>query len=243
MNINSSYPSINEMNSAHNSFEQSANKISTGDKIYEARFDPSGLSISERMDSIVSGTLKEIEGVQNEISMNQVAEGGLTTVTDSLQRIYELGVQAKDGTLNAQDRSTIQNEVNQLTEHITYTSNSTEYNTQRVLSASMLTDLGIEGIDVTDPDFNLDVIKDAISDVTGQRSKLGAKNNAMASQINTLHQQHYSTVESYSGIRDVDLASEVIEMTKHQMKEQVNIQMINKQKNLMVERTRVLLGN
>lgn len=234
---------INNLNQSYNNYNTSSDKVSSGDKIYKAQLDPANLSISERMDSAISGSLKEMETEQSNISLNQTAEGGLSVIQDSMQRIYELAVQSKNGTLTSDDRANIQKEVVQLKENINYIANSTEYNTQQILAFATTERFNIQNLDVTNQgDLNLDSIKEAINSVSSMRSEYGSKINASESRIKELQAEHYSMTESYSAIRDVDLAREVTEMTKFKMQQEINISMIKKQNDSSLEKVRSLLG-
>ncbi len=235
--------SINNLNQAQQNYQTSSNKISTGDKIYEARLDPSALAVTERMQSVINGTLSQIESEQSQISLNQTAEGGLSVIQGSMQRVYELAVQSKNGVYSVDDRVNIQKEITQLKENINYIANSTEYNTQQVLSYATVERFNLDNLDVTDQaNLNLDTIQDAIDTVSSLRSDYGSKINASESRIKDLQVQHYNTTESYSAIRDVDLAREVTEMTKFKMKQDINISLIQKQNNFDAEKVKALLA-
>jgi flagellin len=242
MNINGN-SLIYNINKSSDDIGVSSNKISTGDKIYQARLDPSGLSISERLQSIINGTLKEMEGEQMNISMNQTAEGGLSVINNSLQRMYELGIQSKNGTLTTEDRGELQKEVTQLKDNINHIANSTEYNRNHVLAYADTEFLKVADLDLTDTEnLNLDVVKDAIDKVNSLRSDYGAKINGSEHKINNLVQQHYNTTESYSAIRDVDIASEVTKMTSNKIKNEMSITMLKKMNDMNISNTRSLLG-
>ncbi len=242
MNINGN-SLIYSINKSSHDIGVSSNKISTGDKIYQARLDPSGLSISERLESIINGTLKEMEGEQMNISMNQTAEGGLSVINDSMQRMYELGIQSKNGTLTDSDRGELQKEVTQLKENINHIANSTEYNRNHVLAYADTEFFNLENLDLTDQaNLDLDVIKGAIDKVNSLRSDYGAKINGSEHKINNLVEQHYNSVESYSAIRDTDIAAEVTKMTSNKIKNEMSITMLKKMNDMNVSNARALLG-
>jgi len=242
MNINGNSLIYNINKSSHD-IGVSSNKISTGDRIYQARLDPSGLSISERLQAVINGTLKEMEGEQMTISMNQTAEGGLSVMNDSMQRIYELGIQSKNGTLTNEDRGELQKEVTQLKENINHIANSTEYNRNHVLAYADTEFFNLENLDLTDQaNLDLDVVKDAIDKVNSLRSEYGAKINGSEHKINNLVEQHYNSVESYSAIRDTDIAAEVTKMTSNKLKNEMSITMLKKMNNMNLQNTRALLG-
>lgn len=234
---------IYSINKSSHDIDVSSNKISTGDRIYQARLDPSGLSISERLESIINGTLKETESEQMNISMNQTAEGGLSVMNDSMQRMYELGIQSKNGTLTDSDRGEIQKEVTQLKENINHIANTTEYNRNHVLAYADTEFFNLENLDVTDQaNLDLDVVKGAIDKVNSLRSDYGTKINGSEHKINNLVEQHYNSVESYSAIRDTDIASEVTKMTSNKIKNEMSITMLKKMNTMNISNARALLG-
>jgi len=243
MYIGGSNSIIHNIHKSSNDIDVSSNKLTTGDKIYQARLDPSGLSMSERFQSVINGTLKELDSEQMEISMNQTAEGGLSVMNNSMQRIYELGIQSQNGTLTNEDRGELQKEVTQLKENINHIASSTEYNRNHVLSYADTDYFKITDIDLTDQaNLDMDVVKDAIDQVNSLRSDYGSKVSASESAIENLTQQHYNSVESYSAIRDVDVAEEVTKMTSNKIKNEMSITMLKKMNDMNLSTTRALLG-
>ena len=91
----------------------SMERLSTGKRINSAKDDAAGLSISNRMDSQIRGLTMAVKNANDGISLMQTAEGALDEVTNSLQRMRELAVQAVNGTNTAQDRAALDAEVQQ----------------------------------------------------------------------------------------------------------------------------------
>src|SRR5580765_8070931 len=97
---------------------KSMEKLSSGYRINSAADDAAGLGISEGMRSQIRGLAQAQKNIQDGMSMVQTAEGNLDEVHSMLQRIRELAVQYKNGSLDANARTSIQNEVNQLASEI-----------------------------------------------------------------------------------------------------------------------------
>ena len=95
---------------------KSTEKLSSGYKINRAADDAAGLSISEKMRKQIRGLTQASSNAQDGISAVQTAEGALNEVQDMLQRMNELAVKAANGTNSEDDRSYIQNEIDQVTE-------------------------------------------------------------------------------------------------------------------------------
>jgi flagellin len=111
-------------------------RLSTGNRINSAKDDAAGLSISNRMDSQIRGLTMAVKNANDGISLMQTAEGALDEVTNSLQRMRELAVQAVNGTNTALDRSALDAEVQQLKAEIDRTAKTTQFNSINLLDGS-----------------------------------------------------------------------------------------------------------
>ena len=107
---------------------KSTEKLSSGYKINRAADDAAGLSISEKMRKQIRGLTQASSNAQDGISAVQTAEGALTEVHDMLQRMNELAVKASNGTMSSDDRSYVQNEIDQLVTEIDRVSITTKFN-------------------------------------------------------------------------------------------------------------------
>ena len=107
---------------------KSTEKLSSGYKINRAADDAAGLSISEKMRKQIRGLTQASSNAQDGISAVQTAEGALNEVQDMLQRMNELAVKAANGTNSEDDRSYIQNEIDQLTTEIDRVAETTKFN-------------------------------------------------------------------------------------------------------------------
>src|SRR3982751_6098389 len=107
---------------------QSMERLSSGYRINRAADDAAGLGISESMRSQIRGLGQAQRNTQDGISMVQTAEGNLDEVHSMLQRVRELAVQYKNGSLDTTARTAIQNEVNQLSSEISRIGTSAQFN-------------------------------------------------------------------------------------------------------------------
>ena len=115
---------------------KSTEKLSSGYKINRAADDAAGLSISEKMRKQIRGLTQASLNAQDGISAVQTAEGALTEVHDMLQRMNELAVKASNGTMSEDDRSYVQNEIDQLTTEIDRVSETTKFNETYLLKGA-----------------------------------------------------------------------------------------------------------
>ena len=106
----------------------STEKLSSGYKINRAADNAAGLSISEKMRKQIRGLDQASANAEDGISSVQTAEGALQEVTDMLQRMNELAVQAANGTNSTTDRQYIQDEIDQLVTEIDRVAETTKFN-------------------------------------------------------------------------------------------------------------------
>ena len=115
---------------------KSTEKLSSGYRINRAADDAAGLSISEKMRAQIRGLNKASANAQDGISLIQTAEGALNEQHSILQRMRELSVQAANGVETDEDREAVNNEIGQLQEELTRISETTEFNTMKLLDGS-----------------------------------------------------------------------------------------------------------
>ena len=111
-------------------------QLSTGQKINSAADDASGLAITNRMTSQINGLGAAIRNANDAISMINTAEGALDEITDMLQRMRELAVQAGTGTMTSNDRTYLQAEFAQLRTEIDRIADNTEWNGNTILDGT-----------------------------------------------------------------------------------------------------------
>ncbi|AMC36606.1 flagellin N-terminal helical domain-containing protein [Janthinobacterium sp. B9-8] len=114
----------------------SLNRLSSGLRINRAQDDAAGLAISSRMSSKINGTSQSIRNANDGISMVQTAEGAMSGISDSLQRMRELSVQAANAPVSSADRKLMNDEVQQLSAEIQRIASSTHFNNIRLLDGS-----------------------------------------------------------------------------------------------------------
>jgi flagellin len=136
INRSSGLSSQRHLNKAQKNLQKTFARLSSGLRINSAKDDAAGLAISTRMGSNFRGFEMAIRNANDGISMAQTSEGALSGVTENLQRMRELAVQASNGTLSSRDRESIQNEMGQLTDEIDRVSKTTTFNGRKLLDGS-----------------------------------------------------------------------------------------------------------
>ena len=135
-NINSMTAQRN-LSTSQSSLATSMQRLSSGLRINSAKDDAAGLAISDRMTSQIRGLNQAARNANDAISLSQTAEGALSGISDNLQRMRELAVQAANGTNTATDRASIQNEVSQLAQEINRVAGNTQFNGQNLLDGTL----------------------------------------------------------------------------------------------------------
>jgi len=136
--INTNIGSLNaqrNMVSAQSSLSQSMTRLSSGLRINSAKDDAAGLAIAERMNAQVRGMNVAIRNSNDGISLAQTAEGALSKVGDSLQRMRELAVQARNSTNSDDDKDSLNKEFAELQKEITRVLGGTAFNGKKILGS------------------------------------------------------------------------------------------------------------
>ena len=235
--------------------QKSIGKLSSGLRINSAADDASGLAISEKMRSQIRGLNQAESNAQDGISLIQTAEGALQQTTDILQRMRELVIKAEnDGVLTEEDKTSIDVEIQALTTEIDRIAESTTFNGKTLLDGkagelnfkigantytcdtmgitigSMSTaSLGVGTISIgtaAGAKAALKSIDAAIEKVSTQRAELGAVQNRMEYAIENLSTTAENLTSAESRIRDVDMASEMVNFTKNNILQQSAMAML-----------------
>ena len=142
MTINTNVASLNaQRNTAANSASLSTTmqRLSSGLRINSAKDDAAGLAIADRMNTQVRGMNVAVRNAGDAISMAQVAEGGLSTMNDLLQRMRELAVQASNAPNSAGsagDIAKLDNEYKQLGAELSRMLDATQFNGEKILNTT-----------------------------------------------------------------------------------------------------------
>jgi flagellin len=214
-------------------------RLSSGYRINRGGDDAAGLGISERMRAQIRGLSQAQRNTQDGISMVQTAEGSLAEVHAMLQRIRELAVQYKNGSLSANDRSAISSEVAQLSAEIDRIGAQAEFNGIKLLNtiANITFQVGANDGDViavstislsgamgtlalvlsTTSNTDLTELDNALSAVSQQRAVFGAVQNRFEHTLSAMSVYQENLVAAESRIRDVDMAEEMVNLTKEQI--------------------------
>jgi flagellin len=167
------------------SLATSMQRLSSGLRINSAKDDAAGLAIAERMNSQVRGMNVAIRNANDGISLAQTAEGALSKVGDSLQRMRELAVQARNSTNSDDDKDSLNKEFEQLQKEITRVLGGTAFNGKKILGADA-TALTFQVGANTTADDSIEVTTEdmtAATDITDVTSSASIDSSATAGDI------------------------------------------------------------
>ncbi len=133
MNLFSMTPTVNAGRN-QGALSSAIKNLSSGLQINKFMDNPSRMSISEKMRGFILGLQTSSQNAQDGISYLQTAEGATNEITSMLQRMRELAVEGSNGVYTANDRLEIQKEIDQLKEEIDRISDTTQFNTKKLIN-------------------------------------------------------------------------------------------------------------
>ena len=137
--INTNVMSLNaqrNLTSSQMSLSTAMQRLSSGLRINSAKDDAAGLAISDRFTAQIRGLDQAARNANDGISLTQTAEGALAEVTNNLQRIRELAVQARNGSNSSTDRAALDSEAQQLKAEVDRVAQQTQFNGVNLLDGS-----------------------------------------------------------------------------------------------------------
>ena len=233
---------------------RSMERLSSGFRINRASDDAAGLAKSERLRADIRGLNQAVRNAQDGVSFVQTAEGALDEVTSILQRINELAVSAANTATG--DGAAEQAEVTQLLAQIDSIGSSTKFAgipvfgasgvsfqigatstdliaiTTSALSSSSLSDGVGSAVDLSTINLAnaaaaaIDTVRSAIEEINSYRADLGATQNRLEHTIANLNVTTENLQSSESRIRDLDIAAEMVQFTRHQIMVQAGTAML-----------------
>ena len=234
----------------------SMEKLSTGLRITKAGDDAAGLAVSEKMRAQIRGMEQAERNVQDGISMVQTAEGALEEAGNIAQRMRELGVQAGNDTLSDEDRSKVKAELTQLQDEMSKIATETKFNGKELLNAvgtftiqagansetrivktenlsSIASKLSLTSTTIStssEAQSFVTKVDDALKSINDARSALGAMQNRLEYTANNLTTSTENLTAAESRIRDVDVAKEMVTLSKLNILNQASQAMVSQAK-------------
>ena len=237
-----------------NQLAKSMERLSSGYRINRAADHAAGLAISEKMKAQIGGLEQAQRNAQDAVSLVQTAEGSMAEVHSMLQRVRDLAVQFNNGTLSTADKAAITVEVQALGSEIQRIATQTKFNDISLLASggAITFQVGAEDSDTINVTtvtlvgtagqgaaidsaifafsgssaVTLASIDAAIDSVAQARASFGSVQNRLEHTLNNLATYEENLTASESRIKDVDMASEMVNFTKLQILQQAGTSML-----------------
>lgn len=226
--------------------------IASGKRINSAADDAAGLAIANKLGTQATGYDVGRNNAAAGQDLLRVAEGGLGSIMDSLQRMRELSVQASNTAVYGNDElRAMQDEIDQLKSSIQDAAKYTQFNGMNLLDGSKeawniatnpdgsgsqittpkstLEALGIADYDVSGGNFDMRVLDKAIGKVTDAMSSIGASTNGLQHRMNFNSYASYNLTASKSRIEDLDIPKAVSEKEKERLLNEYKMHFLRRQ--------------
>jgi len=223
-------------------------RLASGRRIERAATDASGLSLSQTLAAFEAAVAQGGRNLSDGVSLARVAEGALSETSESLVRMRELVVQARNGTLGEPERAALQQEYDALAEEVTRVARNTEFNGRSLLSgeasgagAIRLEDgtgaddaitlsiddqsagaLGVAGLDVAGAE-TLSRLDAAGASVASTRASLGSAERRIESELRSLSVARENVASARSRIADADVAVEQAGLVRGQLLQEMGV--------------------
>lgn len=247
--INTNTTSINAQRNlarSASSLAVSMERLSSGMRVNGAKDDAAGLAIAERFDAQTRGMNVAIRNANDAISLAATAEGALGAISNNLQRMRELAVQASNGTNTTADIASLEQEFNLLQTENARVVTSTLFNSTAVIAATTFTfqvgantgdQIAVTGATYTGTSTTLGataVTANAelakldvdIGAVTTLRATWGASQNRFETVIANLRVGAENSAAARGRIVDADYAMETANLTRSQVLQQAGTAMV-----------------
>ncbi len=256
--INTNISSLNaqrNLTKSSNDLQTSMTRLSSGLRVNSAKDDAAGLSIATKMDSQIRGMSQASRNANDGISMIQTADGAMSNISDALQRMRELAVQAANGTNGADETGNIGTEMSALNDEIARIADTTSFNGASLMKSGAALDVDIqvgankdESIKVSFADSDgyakfdattdlkvgtpaeagatIKKIDDALKALNTERASLGTAQNRMGYAISNLSSSIENQTAAKSRIMDTDYAAETSKLSRSQVLQQAGTAML-----------------
>ncbi|HUT29079.1 MAG TPA: flagellin [Sedimentisphaerales bacterium] len=239
------------LGTSYDALATSVERLASGLRINSAKDDAAGLAVRELMRADIAVLQQGARNAQDGISMVQTMEGAMQTIDNLLVRMKQLAEQAATGTYSSAQRSIMDQEFDEMATEIERIAGATEFNGINMLNSASgtiqivfgdstdaigvdMTDmtksgLGINALNIDAPgsaQAALAVLDTAISSKDTARAAFGYKMNRLQSSVEVLNIQAENLLASESRISDVDVATEMAEMTRSQVLANAGVAML-----------------
>ena len=256
--VNTNVSSLNSQRYLSNNtgaLSKTMEKLASGYRINRSGDDAAGLQVSEKLRAQIRGSQKALDNVQDGINMLNIADGAYQSITDAVQRMRELAVQAANDTYSSAQRSAMQIEYNSLSSGISQMAQAAQFNGIHLLDASTPATLELQItanqggtqdeldivsslIDITSVVLTgsmlshasaqsaISTLDSALDAINAARGRLGAFTNRLEYTAQNLATNVENTSASESRVRNVDVAMESSNLARNQILQQASQAML-----------------
>jgi flagellin len=248
--INTNVSSLNaqrNLNTSQSSLATSMQRLSSGLRVNSAKDDAAGLAIADRMNAQIRGIAVAIRNSNDGISLAQTAEGALATVTDALQRMRELAVQAANGSNGAGDLANLDAEYKELSAEVTRIATQTKFNGKAVIGAdagtqtfqvganvgdtltittAAITTVGGDLLSAANANTAIGAIDTKLDAITTDRATYGAAMSRFSFAVSNLQITGENQSAARGRIMDADFAAETANLSRAQILQQAGTAMV-----------------
>ena len=249
--INTNVMSLNaqrNLNTSQSSLATSMQRLSSGLRINTAKDDAAGLAIADRMNAQIKGIDVAMRNANDGISLAQTAEGALATVTDALQRMRELAVQAANGSNGTGDRINLNAEYQELSAEVTRIASQTKFNGLAVVgggagaqvfqvganvgdtltvTTTAITTVAGDVLTAANANTALGAIDTKLDAITTDRAKYGAAMSRFSFAVSNLAISSENQNAARGRIMDADFAAETANLSRAQILQQAGTAMVS----------------
>ena len=265
--INTNVMSLNaqrNLTTSQSSLATSMQRLSSGLRINSAKDDAAGLAIADRMNAQIRGINVAIRNANDGVSLAQTAEGALATVTDALQRMRELAVQAANGTNGAGDLANLNAEYQQLSGEVQRIADQTKFNGKAIVGAAgagtqtfqvganvgdtltitttAVTTVAGDLLSAANANTAMGAIDTKLDAITTDRATYGAAMSRFSFAISNLQITGENQSAARGRIMDADFAAETANLSRAQILQQAGTAMVA-QANQLPQTVLALLRN
>ncbi len=239
--------------------EEAAHKdseLSSGERIVRAADDPAGLAISDKMRAHLKSNYQAERNTNDSISLLQVAEGSLATMTEMTSRLRELSMQSASDTVSDMDRAVIDKEFQQLKREVERLTVSTSFNGNNIIKGNesvydlqigitgnsndrirydmgkvmdSSNNFGINSINLKSKESSqqsLTALDKMLTQISSSRAMLGGMSNRMNNVMANLQVSRENISSSHSKIKDADIAAEAANQAKTKIAQSASLSML-----------------
>jgi flagellin len=244
MNTNVSALTANRhLNITNSQLQRTTERLSSNMRINRAADDPSGLFAAESLTTQIRGSYAAIGNIQQALSVAEIGDQAMSTMTDTLQRMRELSISATSGLLSTEQRDALDDEYQALNESLQSIVDSATFGGQVILDGTFagvtlqvgpgttatatldITDVSGEApagdlTSVANAETATGDIDTALTNINVARATVGAQISGLLAMKGALEVQAIANTDARSRIRDADIASEVTNLVQAQLRQQ-----------------------